>query len=638
MKQFAFSRFRTWVVLASVLLTVNVVGAIAVGITTVNRFQSIETTWATFTADAERKSVLLSEMRRHFGYGGFIHNFKNYVLRQDPKLLQLIDRDLYRLYGAIDEYGEIGTLTRHQLQALETVVSTIKKYEANLEVAKAAAAEGRFPHDTDHLVKVNDAPALLAMRYLADVLRDERRQAMKSVHGAVEDGLLVAGMGLVLLPLLAGTAIALVWVLRNMMRSMSRLLRDYDTELTERRRADAMVRKLTLAVEQAPAMIMITDPDGTIEYVNRRFVENTGYSEAEALGQTPRLLKSGRVPPMIYADLWNAVRAGRPWSGVLANRRKNGEIYHAAMTMAPLTDENGVVQNCVAIAEDVSERMRAEERLMHAQKMEAMGVMAGGIAHDFNNILTGIMGHCQILRDELDPTGDGTIDLDHIETATDRARKLVGQMLAFSRKREEIPNLVDVEDVVDEVLGLVRATTPARIEVIKQVDGPLCRVIANPTQVHQVILNLCTNSIDAMTEGPGRVTIRLSALRRDAPRPTEFPDLPAQDWARLDFIDTGEGIPSEVLDRIFDPFFTTKDVGKGTGLGLAVVHGIVRTHNGFIHVSSAAGEGTTFSIVLPSACAHQQGAGCPKPELGTCPLTEDQLRPTAAFAPRPLGL
>jgi PAS domain S-box-containing protein len=260
----------------------------------------------------------------------------------------------------------------------------------------------------------------------------------------------------------------------------------------------------------------------------------------------------------------------------------------------------------VATIRDISERklaeahsQRLEQQLRQSQKMEAIGTLAGGIAHDFNNILTAILGYAEILRPQVRGQSGVEERLAEIARAGARAKDLVSQILTFSRRQEHRRTTLSVGPAIDEALKLLRAAIPASIEIEAAVDPDLPTVLADATQIHQVVMNLAANAAAAMAARPGRLTVRCVAVELTASAAADAGLVPGR-YVRLDIEDTGCGMPPEVVDRIFDPFFTTKGPGEGTGLGLSVVHGIVKAHEGAILVESRVGEGTSFRIFFPA--------------------------------------
>jgi len=248
-----------------------------------------------------------------------------------------------------------------------------------------------------------------------------------------------------------------------------------------------------------------------------------------------------------------------------------------------------------ALSREMVERKRAEAELRQAQKMRAIGTLAGGIAHDFNNILTAIIGYTQLAKEGMDADASGRSYLDEVFNAGMRARDLVQQILTFSRQSEQEKKPIEIHLIVKEALRLLRASLPANIEIVQNIPAHCGTVLADPTQIHQVVMNLCTNAYHAMQEKGGTLTISLAETAAHE----ISPPLPPGDYLQLVVSDTGCGMDTATLERIYEPYFTTKEAGKGTGLGLAVTHGIVESHGGQIRVVSTTGLGSTFSVYLP---------------------------------------
>jgi len=271
-----------------------------------------------------------------------------------------------------------------------------------------------------------------------------------------------------------------------------------------------------------------------------------------------------------------------------------GEERVYELTSTPVKDSSGKVTSAVVIGRDVTETTILEKQLRHSQKMEAIGTLAGGIAHDFNNVLTPIMGYSEILRFKLMQRGDrDKAILEFVEgilKAAKRAKNLVEQILTFSRSSEQKASLQYIHPIVKEVMKLMRVTLPSTITIKEEIDEQCGIVSVDPSQIHQILINLCTNSAHAMAGGHGTLSVTLASDGKDQD---------GQEWLRLSIADTGCGIQPELLDRIFEPYFTTKEKSRGTGMGLAMVHGIITRQGGRIEVSSEVGVGTTFDVYLP---------------------------------------
>lgn len=358
-------------------------------------------------------------------------------------------------------------------------------------------------------------------------------------------------------------------------------------------------QRLSTAIEQAGEIIVITDISSSIVYVNPAFERITGYSKHEALGQKPSLVKSGRQDSSVYEQLWNTIMAGEVWRGRFINRKKDGTLYTVNATIAPIRDETGMVIGYVGVERDVTHELSLEEQLRQSQKMEAVGRLAGGVAHDFNNLLTVIDGYSNLLLDRHhDPADPMRQDIEQIKRAGERASNLTRQLLAFSRKQILKPTVMDLNTVVTDMEKLLRRLLGEDISIHTHLEPTLGRIKADRGQLEQVIMNLAINARDAMPKG-GQLTLETANVTLDEMYTSQKVEVAPGDYILLAMSDTGIGMNQEVLTHIFEPFFTTKEQGKGTGLGLATVHGIIKQSGGHINVYSEVGQGTTFKIYLP---------------------------------------
>ncbi len=370
-------------------------------------------------------------------------------------------------------------------------------------------------------------------------------------------------------------------------------------DVTSRKQAEERTRILAAALEQAAESIVITDTAGNILHVNPAFERVTGYSRAEVLGRNPRILKSGRHDAAYYEEMWRALTRGQVWTGRLVNRRKDGVLFTEEATISPVRDAEGAVSHYVGVKRDVTHEAELEARLQQSQKMEAMGTLAGGIAHDFNNILYAISGYARLVMDDVPADSEAHVNLEQVLRGTRRAADLVRKILTFSRQSEHELVPLFLQPVIDEALVLVRASLPATIEVTADVQESCRPVLGDAAQILQVLMNLCANAYQAMGDDGGRLHIGVVEELIGRERAARDPHLRPGPHAVLSVSDTGPGIEPALLDRIFEPFFTTKPAGYGTGLGLATVHGIVRSHGGSVEVESTPGQGAEFRILLP---------------------------------------
>jgi len=370
-------------------------------------------------------------------------------------------------------------------------------------------------------------------------------------------------------------------------------------DLSEQKRAETEKSRFMSAIEQASETIVITDTKGSIEYVNPAFEAMTGYSAQEAYGQNPRILKSDQHDAQFYRDLWRTLREGRVWKGHIVNKKKDGTLFEEDVTISPVRNQEGKITNYVAVKRDVTREVALEKQLNQAMKMEAIGTLAGGIAHDFNNILSAVLGYAEMVELQLDEDDPARNDVAQIITAGHRATDLIRQILTFSRQEEEELRPVKLQFIIKEALKLLRSSLPSSIELHQDIDSNCGSVLADPTRIHQVLINLCTNAKQAMEGSQGRLIVRL-VEQGTLDKEELFPvNVEQEQWVALIVSDTGCGMDAQIRERIFDPFFTTKKKGQGTGLGLSVVHGIVKSHGGEIVVESEPGKGSTFYVFFP---------------------------------------
>lgn len=371
-------------------------------------------------------------------------------------------------------------------------------------------------------------------------------------------------------------------------------------DITQRKEAEAGLRRLDSAIDQASETVLITDRMGNIQYVNPAFTKLSGYTRQEAIGRNPHILKSDKHDESFYKKMWRTLTRGEVWHGHLINKKKDGSLFEEEATISPVKNNDGQITNFVAVKRDVSREVSLEKQLRQAVKMEAIGTLAGGIAHDFNNILAAILGYSEMAREQLPAEGQAAKDLVQVIKAGNRAKALVKQILAFSRQGELDFSSLEIQTIIKEALKMLRSSLPTTLQIKEHIDGSCRPVFADPTQIHQVVMNLCTNAKHAMLESGGTLTVSLVEveINNSGKLRNCVPLVPGK-YLDLMISDTGCGMDERTQSKIFDPFFTTKELGKGTGLGLSVVHGIIKQHHGDITVESALGQGTVFHVYLP---------------------------------------
>jgi two-component system, cell cycle sensor histidine kinase and response regulator CckA len=398
----------------------------------------------------------------------------------------------------------------------------------------------------------------------------------------------------------------------NLLRTIRCALNLRSTQ-QERQAAEQSLRKLSCAVEHSADTILVTNSEGVIEYVNPAFEIVTGYSQQEIAGKNLSILKSELQAPLLYRELWETIRTGDIHRAIVVNRKKNGEVYYADESVSPIRNAEGAVTHFVSNGRDLTERLRIEAELLQSQKMDAIGRLAGGIAHDFNNLLTIITSYSELALDTVVPGSSTQTRLQEILSAAHRAADLTRQLLAFSRKQPQALRVAELNPVVGGIVKGLQRLIGDDIELVFVPGQGMGRIRLDPVQIEQILMNLAANSRDAMLQG-GRCTIETSNVQLDE----EYVDrkraiIPVGRYALLTVTDTGSGIPAEHLSHVFEPFYTTKASGKGTGLGLATVYGIVKQNHGFVWIYSEPGIGTTFKIYLP--CVPERSAPIAVPDI-----------------------
>ncbi len=380
-------------------------------------------------------------------------------------------------------------------------------------------------------------------------------------------------------------------------------------DITDRKLAEDALhesqKRYRLLFEGSRDGIVSVDSNGRFIEANRSYCDMLGYS----LEELKRMDDFYRITPERWREweqeeIWNRRLLQQGFTGVYEKEyiRKDGRVFPVELQSFAVFRQSGEIDYLWGIARDITERRQLENNLRQSQKMESVGTLAGGIAHEFNNILAGIIGYAEMSQAEGLAAPDS---IEAILTLSYRARDIVKRILAFSREDQPERTALDLHHIIEEAQKVLRATIPATIELRLNLDCKDAIVMGDSTQLYQVIMNLCMNAVHAMDEAGGVLDIGLSPASLDAAGVRQFPDLEPGEYVKLTVSDTGRGINPKIMNRIFDPFFTTKGVGEGTGMGLSVVHGILKEHGGAISVASEHGRGTSFTVLLPK---HDDGA------------------------------
>ncbi len=375
-------------------------------------------------------------------------------------------------------------------------------------------------------------------------------------------------------------------------------------DITERKKADEALR---LTFETSPDVIVINRlEDGLFVDINQSFVNTMGYTREEVIGKTTVDLNIWKNPEDLKILVKEIHKKGKIVNAESQFCCKDGSVITGLMS-ASMIDLNGephvinITRNIESIKQAQKEKAQLQAHLHQAQKMEAIGTLAGGIAHDFNNILSGILGYSELIQEDLNTLDSSAIThkrMRRVIKASLRAKDLVTQILDFSRSTRKDPTPISVILIVKEVLQLLRASLPSSIKIDQNLDSS-SYVMADPTSIHQILMNLCTNAKDAMDENGGVLSLQLEDVELSKSDLSGYDGVLPGNFLLVSVKDSGHGMEQEVINRILEPFYTTKPNGKGTGMGLSVVHGIVKSLNGFIKIISAPGQGSQFDVFLP---------------------------------------
>jgi PAS domain S-box-containing protein len=400
-------------------------------------------------------------------------------------------------------------------------------------------------------------------------------------------------------------------------------------EIALRKNAEAHTEHLKLAIEQTTEAVVITDKDGAILYVNPAFLRMTGFSRREVIGAIMRPLQLDDGGNVLAPEMWKILLSGKTWEGQFKNIRKDGSPFTELVSISPVRNRDREIIHFVAIRKDISkelqdaaEKENLRSQLLQSNKMESIGRLAGGIAHDFNNMLQAILGYAEMAIEQVTPEMPIFEDIQSIQNAARRSTNLTRQLLIFARKQSGSYKIIALNQTVYKMLDILRRLIGDEIEFTWNPGADVPSIYMDPSQLDQVLTNLCINARDAI-QGKGKIDISTTSTLVETPLQTALGELPPGLYTLLSVSDNGCGMSKEVIAQIFEPFFTTKTASKGTGLGLATVYGIVKQCEGGIVVRSEEGKGTVFDILLPAhadeketpAVGGTDAASAPAPQL-----------------------
>jgi two-component system cell cycle sensor histidine kinase/response regulator CckA len=375
-------------------------------------------------------------------------------------------------------------------------------------------------------------------------------------------------------------------------------------DITERESAEVKLARLASVVEQASESIVITNIQGKIEYANPAFEKTTGFIVKDVLGKNPNILKSGKQDNKFYQQLWETITTGETWNGTFINKKKNGALFYEDAVIFSIKDNSGQIINYAAVKRDITNEKKLEQQLFQSQKMESIGLLAGNIAHDFNNILTAINGYAELVLTEMPPDSSLHGKVTGILKAGRTAGNLTRQLLAFSRKQIIEPKTININEIIAELDKMLHRLIGEDIKMDTILPEHTGAIKADPAQIEQILINLVVNARDAINQNSAspankRITIETSNVYLDDNYVSKHLGSMVGPHVILSVSDTGIGMNEETKRKIYEPFFTTKESGKGTGLGLATVYGIVKQNNGCIYTYSEPRHGTNFKIYWP---------------------------------------
>lgn len=621
---------------ASACLALVTAVVIVTTLITVRGINDLGNSWVDFESGPARKIGYLQELNAAIGYGGMIHQFKNYVLRRERSRIVKVQTKLRAATVALTAYRAVGVNAKESA-ALETLTATLVAYVDALAAAEKLAADGKGPQAIDKVIKIDDAPALAAIATLNGELVKARRSSSANVYGAVERlSKFATSAAIVVGAMLIALLIFLIWFaafrlgrpLRAMVDVMGRLAGgDLDVDVPAVGRRDEigeMARTVQVFKDNKVELVRqqnhLAEQTELLGSILRHMDQGVIAYDEELVIQAsnPRLAKIVDMPQALFevgADFRDVIRAtaergdyGPGDTEILVERRlelaRSGEPVPVdrhlpdgriiSVRQHPLPRGGAVISYS-----DITEDIATQDRLSRVQKMEAVGLLAGNIAHEFNNLLTSISGFTRMALKKLDDPARVEECLGEVVTAAERAAEVTTQMLNFSGDRGTKREVVDAGGVIQKLEKMLQMSVDSTIDLIVEVSNEKANIEVDLASLSQTLLNLVINGRHAMPQG-GRLLIGFHVTEADRPMTMSHGNtLDPGRYVCFTVTDTGIGIEANILGKIFDPFFTKRDQGKGTGLGLSYVYGTISKAGGAIDVKSKPGQGTCFTLYLP---------------------------------------
>ncbi len=599
----------------SIVMVLLVIGSeVYLSLTAYGLVKDTKKLWGDFQEEVYSRSQVVDDLHAALGYGGIIHNFKNYVLRNDPQYRESFEKGLADVRKSIQEYLRKESVSEEERQNFSTIMNTFGQYEANLPVVAKSHEEGLSIRDIDGRVRVYDANAVQALDNLKR-LRDQRYASFFHMQGMfhhrADDILILQFLILPVVFLVGFLLILFVW----------RLIRETASRESAEVEGEVYRKRLEATLNNIHDAFVTADEFGIIEDFNPASEIIFGYRKDEVLGKNVSFLMSGEYKKQHdeylshYRDTHEKNLLIRPRE--LEAKRKDGTVFPMNISLSEIEVEGKSF--FVAIIRDLTEEKKSAEALRRKEKTESLGVMAGGLAHEINNALQPVLGLSEAMRDRFAGEDEKVAKcMSSIYDNTMHARNIVRDILAFARQEKKEKQQINLCDLIEECLSFAEEfiSPDVTVEVFpyeKRKEHPMYAHI-DRTGMAQILSNLFRNASDAMN-GVGTITLSCDRVFIDRGEALGL-DLREGEYARMRVSDNGSGMNEETLERIFDPFFTTKPFGKGTGLGLSAIYGIVQDWGGTVTVESELGKGTAFDIYIPLLKNADGEGGAPQQTKG----------------------